>query len=96
MIALAAAVGGFHGPEQGVHFRHRKPAVGAHRAMAGQGRQQFIQPLFHPPALPVRIQISQYITHQNLALALTNHGRQGPYQQGSGTDAAKLDSQFGQ
>ncbi len=30
MVALAAALGGFHIPQQGIHFGHCQFAIGAH------------------------------------------------------------------
>ncbi len=42
MVALVGALGGFHLPQQAVHLFDRELAVGAHRAVAGHGRQQFV------------------------------------------------------
>ena len=42
MVALVGSFGGFHLTQQGIHFINGQLAVGAHRAMAGHGRQQFV------------------------------------------------------
>ena len=42
MVALAGAFGRFHFAQQRVHFGDGEPAIGAHRAVAGHRRQQFV------------------------------------------------------
>ena len=42
VVALFGTLGGFHLPQQGVHLFQGQAAVGAHRAVAGHRRQQFV------------------------------------------------------
>src|SRR5258706_9379249 len=45
LVALTGALGLFHFPQQGVHLRNRQSPVGAHRAVASHGSQQFVAAL---------------------------------------------------
>lgn len=75
MIALPGAFGGLHLPEQGIHFGNAEPAIGAHRAMTGHGRQQGIALLGHAPGGAMLTQIGQDVPQQGLDIALGQQRR---------------------
>jgi len=53
MITLAAALSGFHIPQQGIHFRNTQLAVGAHGTMAGHSGENFIDMVSNAFGVPV-------------------------------------------
>ncbi len=75
MVALAAALGIFHIPQQTVHFRQGQAPIGAHGTMTGHGPEQFVQMRLDAIAGAVLHQVRQHILHQPVGFGLLEQGR---------------------
>src|SRR5260370_29992723 len=64
VVALTGALGLFHFPQQGVHLRNRQGPVGAHRAVASHGSQQFVAALGQYAALTTLAEVAAYRSRQ--------------------------------
>src|SRR5258706_7270905 len=62
VVALARALGFFHFPQQGVHFRNCQSPVGPHRAVTGHGSQEFVAALGQHATRSVLSDVPQYRT----------------------------------
>ncbi|MCY1299620.1 hypothetical protein D9M70_491550 [compost metagenome] len=70
MVALAAALGVFHVPQQGIHLRLGEAAIGAHGAVTGHGPQKFVQMRLDTVAGAVFQQVGKHVAHQLRGLGL--------------------------
>eukprot|EP01132_Coremiostelium_polycephalum_P018699 gene18700-22273_t len=94
MVALAAALGVFHVPQQAVHFRQGQPAVGADGAVTGHGAEQFIDVGLDPVTGAVFHQVCQYVGHQPVGLCLLEQSRNLADSQGFRPQALQLKAQL--
>jgi hypothetical protein len=76
VVALVGTLGFFHVAQQGVHFRQAQRAVGAHRAVAGHGGQQFVAACFDHAAGGMLGQVLEQRAHQIDGVATGQQRRQ--------------------
>ena len=76
MVALVGALGGFHVAQQGVHFREAEATIGAYRAMAGAGGEDFVAALCEHMAGRLLGQLGEQGARELFELAA---GQQGGY-----------------
>ncbi len=81
VVALVGALGGLHLAQQGVHLVHGQAPVGAHRAVAGHGGQQFVlRPRQHRAGVHLG-QLGQHAARQCGDVALRQACRYGTHRQ---------------
>ena len=87
MVALTTALGGFHVPQQGIHFRDSQLPIGSHRAVTCHGTKQFVGHRLHTVAFTVLNQIRQHVPHQLLGVRTPQDSRHLSHGEGFRTDA---------
>jgi hypothetical protein len=79
MVALIAALSPFHISQQVIHFDYRQITVGAHRAMARDGGEQFIDSHVEPITMRKCDEIGKHVSHQRLDIDAIEHAGRLPH-----------------
>ena len=90
MVALTAALGVFHVAQQAVHFRQGQAPVGADRAVAGHGAEQFVEMRLDTVAGAVFHQIRKHVADQSIGFGLLEQCRNLPDRQSFRTQALQF------
>lgn len=93
MVALTAALGVFHVTQQTVHFWQGQAPVGADRAVAGHGAEQFVEVCLNPVAGAVLHQIRQHVTDQTVGFSLLEQRRNLANRQGFRAQTLQFEAQ---
>ena len=93
MVALVAALGGFHVPQQGVHLGFGQTPVGPHRGMTSHGRQNFIARALDDAAGLVLRQFCQHRAGQGHAVGVGQRGRHRAQGQAGGGQRRQVEAE---
>ena len=96
MVALAAPFGLFHLAQEGVHLFERETAVGAHRGVAGHGREQFVAMTGEHLARSIGLQILEDVACQRAGIGVVKQCRQRAYRQACLRQGCDLEPEGGE